>query len=128
MLVGFMVANRSKAASHARMLELALAETNDLFITTSPAKSTPSPSTNATVSPLVWVGPTMIRRTRTPPRSSTCSLSKVMSAARRVAPASSSPVNGERPANACTWRMPPSSKSASCCFALTYLADGGNAV
>ena len=39
-------------------LELALADTNDWFITTSPEKSTLSPSTKKPVSPFVCVGPT----------------------------------------------------------------------
>ena len=77
-------------SSQAFMLEFWLAATNDWFITTSPANNTSSPSTKNTVSPRVCVGPTTSIRTRTPPRSSVCSRSKVMSALRATAPARTS--------------------------------------
>ena len=50
--------NASNAASHAFMLDVCPAARNELFMTTSPAKSTRSSSTRNPVSPRVCVGPT----------------------------------------------------------------------
>ena len=68
------------------------------FMATSPENSTLSGSTKVAVSPRVWLKPMARNRTVTPPRSSVCSFSKVMSALRNSAPCSSSAWSGEMPA------------------------------
>ena len=59
-----------------------------------PRRESPSGSTKNAVSPGVWLKPMAIMRTRTPPRSITCSLSNTMSALRKSAPCSSSADRG----------------------------------
>ena len=108
-------------------LDVAPNATGTLFITTSPAYSTRSPSTNTMVSPGVCVEPSARSFARTPPRSTVYSRSNSTSALRTGASFSISPMPGEKLANRFVRSGPSSSRSFCCCREMTNVVPAGNA-
>ena len=100
---------------------------NRTFMVRSAAKSTRSSSTNITVSPRVWPGPSHMIRTRTPPRSSTISRSKTWAGFRKVTSLSRAAISGDRAAKLLIQVSPISWTSCCCAAARRTLALAGNA-